>query len=144
MSETERFFATKTITVKANPADIWTIWVDINGWPRWDHGLESTRFSATFREGSSFELTPKGGEPLTVTLQSVTPGNGFSDETILPFGKIKNAHRMRLVGDTVELTHEIEAIINKQEAGFFASEIWPHMRDGLSEALANIRTMVEV
>lgn len=144
MAETERFFATETITVNANPADIWTIWVDINGWPRWDHGLESTKFSAPFREGSSFELTPKGGEALTVTLRSVTPGKEFSDEAILPFGMIKNAHRMRPVGDKVEITHEIDALINKREADFFGSEIWPHMRESLPEVLANIRQIVEV
>ena len=143
MTETERFFATETTTVNAEPGDIWAIWVDINGWPRWDDGLESTKFSESFREGSSFELTPKGGQALTVTLRSVTQGEEFSDEAVLPFGKIRNAHRMRSIDGKVELTHEIEAVINKQEAGFFASEIWPHMRDGLPEALANIRGIVE-
>ncbi|MBY5775254.1 polyketide cyclase [Rhizobium leguminosarum] len=143
MSNTERFFFRHTTTVDADPGDIWALWVDVNGWPRWDSGLESTKFSGTFRKGSSFELTPRGGEPLEVTLRSVTEGEEFSDETILAFGTIRNAHRMRPVAGKVELTHEVEAVINKAEAVFFASEIWPHMRDGIPEALANIRGIVE-
>ncbi|MGO6747870.1 hypothetical protein ACCS93_36495 [Rhizobium ruizarguesonis] len=143
MSDTERFFATETTTINTNTSDIWAIWVDINGWPRWDDGLESTRFSGIFREGGSFELTPRGGEALTVTLRSVTQGEEFSDEAVLPFGKIRNAHRMRQVDGKVELTHEVEAVINKAEAGFFSNEIWPHMRDGLAGALANIQEIAE-
>lgn len=143
MSDTEQFFATETTTINADPSDISAIWVDINGWPRCDDGLESTKFSETFRAGSSFELTPRGGEALTVTLRSVTQGEEFSDEAALPFGKIRNAHRLMSINGKVEVTHEIQALINKPDAGFFAEEIWPHMRNGLAGALSNIRRIIE-
>ena len=143
MSETQRFFASETTMIDAPPGDIWAVWVDINGWPRWDDGLETTTFSGAFRAGNTFELTPRGREALTVTLRSVTQGEEFTDETELPFGTIRTAHRMRPVGGKVELTHEVEAIINTPEAGFFGDEIWPHMQGGLGGALANIRDIVE-
>lgn len=143
MSKKERFFTTETLLIKAKVGDIWAIWVDINGWPRWDDGIETTKFSGNFREGNSFELQPKGGESLTVTLCSVTPGEEFIDETILPFGIIRNIHRMRQIEDKVELTHEIEALINKESAPFFSKEIWTHMQEGLAKSLQNLKEIVE-
>ncbi len=42
-----------------------------------------------------------------------------------------------------EVTHGIESGISEEAAGFFSTEFWPHMQEGLPLALEGIREIVE-
>ena len=42
-----------------------------------------------------------------------------------------------------EVTHGIEAGISEEAAGFFGTEIWPHMQEDLPLALEGIREIAE-
>jgi Polyketide cyclase / dehydrase and lipid transport len=142
MGDPQKFVASATVTVDAKMHDIWAVWVDVNGWKTWDAGIDSTQIEGNFKAGNSFLLKPQGGEPVTVTIKTVTQGEEFSDETVLPFGTIRTYHRMAKLGSLVSVTHEVEATIDPQSVGFFAKEIWPHMQTGLSESLNNLADIV--
>jgi len=143
MADTNTFVAAATMTTTASTADIWALWVDVRGWTNWDNGLERIEMKGNFKAGNSFELTPRGGEPITVNIKTVTQGEEFSDEAVLPFGTIRTYHRMETIGKRVKLTHEIHAEIASEAAGFFEKEIWPHMQSGLPESVNNIVGIVQ-
>lgn len=144
MEKRVQFMASYTATTKAKVSDIWATWVDVSRWPTWDNGLESVSMRDSFKPGSTLLLTPKGAEQVTVQLKTVTQGEEFSDETKLPFGVLRNFHRMEKHGDFVRLTHEVHAEISPDAAGFFFKEIWPHMQKGLPEAVEKIIDLVQV
>jgi hypothetical protein len=143
MPDTERFVAAATVTVDARAHDIWALWVDVRGWSTWDDGIESATPNSNFKAGNTICLKPRGGEAVIVTIRTVTQGMEFSDEALLPFGCIRNFHRMEAVGERVKLTHEVLAEVNADATAFFAREIWPHLQDGVVTSLANIAAIVE-
>lgn len=143
MSDIQQFVAAATVTADAGVHDVWAIWVDVNAWTNWDQGIERTEFRGHFRPGTRFTLVPQGGKPVEVTLKTVTQGEEFSDEAVLPFGVIRNFHRVEKLGARVKITHEVQAEIAADAVGFFAKEIWPHMQIGLAVSLNNIVGLVE-
>jgi hypothetical protein len=142
MPDSQQFIASASVTVDALMHDIWALWADVNAWKSWDPGIESTRLNGNFKAGNSFTLKPQGADPMEVTIRTVTQGEEFSDETVLPFGSIRTYHRMEKVGRRVKLTHEVVATIEDDAVGFFAKEVWPHMQSGLSESLINVADIV--
>jgi len=143
-STPQKFVAAASVTVKASVNDIWALWVDVNGWTNWDEGLEKAEIRGHFKEGTSFSLTPQGApESIDVRIKTVTQGEEFSDEAVLPFGTIRTYHRMERVGERVKLTHEVHADIDAEASGFFEKEIWPHMQAGLPASVNNIVGIVQ-
>jgi hypothetical protein len=142
MPEPQTFFAAATMTVNAMMHDIWAVWVDVNAWKSWDPGIDSTEMRGNFKTGTTFTLRPQGGEPVQVLIKTVTQGEEFSDETALPFGLIRNYHRMEAHGHRVRITHEVEAEVTAGMESMFAKTIWPHLQGGVSLALGNIVDIV--
>ncbi|MFG2289517.1 SRPBCC family protein [Streptomyces sp. NPDC048595] len=142
MTETQRFVAQATVTVNALVHDIWAVWVDVNAWKTWDDGIDSTQLHGNFKAGNSYTLTPQGGPPLKVTLTSVTQGEEFSDETVLPFGTLVTHHRMEPLGSRIKVTHELVADIAGDSVPAFARDVWPHLQSGLSQSLVNLADLV--
>jgi hypothetical protein len=98
---------------------------------------------ANFKSGSTFSLTPQGRPPIQVTIKTVTQGEEFSDEAVLPFGTIRTYHRMEPLGERVKMTHEVVADIDADSVTFFEKEIWPHLQIGLPVSVNNIANIVE-
>lgn len=144
MSDTQKFVAAASITVNAPAGDIWSLWADVNGWTNWDDGLEKAEIRDKFQPGTTITLKPQGApEAIDVVIKTVTQGEEFSDEAVLPFGTIRTFHRMEPVGSRVKLTHEIHADIQGEASGFFEKEIWPHMQAGLPVSMGNIAGLVQ-
>jgi hypothetical protein len=144
VSNTQQHFeAAATVTVKTSPNDIWAIWADVNAWTSWDPGVARTEMRANFKSGSTFSLTPQGRPPIQVTIKTVTQGEEFSDEAVLPFGTIRTYHRMEPLGERVKMTHEVVADIDADSVTFFEKEIWPHLQIGLPVSVNNIANIVE-
>lgn len=143
-AEAVEFRACATVTVKAKAHDVWALWADVNGWRNWDQGIEAVELHGNnFKAGNGFSLTPRGGEPMKVTIVTATQGEEFSDETELPFGVIRTAHRVEPLAGFVTITHEVVATIAGEMAGMFRHEIWPGLQRGLSEALNNAAEILD-
>lgn len=143
MSTNVSFHAAYTAITEASVNDTWAIWADVNNWKQWDHGIAHSEIRDNFKVGNKFYLTPQGGDQVEITLKTVTQGEEFSDEAILPFGIIRGAHRMQTVGKKLLITHEVHADINDEAIDFFGKEIWPHMQSGLQEAVDNLVSIVQ-
>jgi Polyketide cyclase / dehydrase and lipid transport len=142
MSDTQRYVAAATVTLDARPSDIWALWADVNGWSHWDDGLERSEIRGNFKAGTPISLTPRGGASIEARIKTVTAGEEFSDEAVLPFGTIRSYHRMEAMGQRMLLTHEVHAEIACSESGMFEAQIWPHLQAGLPVALGNIAEIV--
>lgn len=103
MSNNLKFHVAYTVTTDASAHDIWALWADVNNWSKWDHGIAHSEIRDSFKVGNRFSLTPQGGDPLEITLKTVTQGEEFSDEAVLPFGTIRNVHHMQAVGKNFRL-----------------------------------------
>jgi hypothetical protein len=143
MSSDNNFYAAYTATVEASAHDIWAIWADVNNWKKWDSGIANSEIRETFRAGNKYWLTPQGGDPIEITLKTVTQGEEFSDEAVLPFGIIRNVHSMQSKGKRLQITHKVYADINETAASFFSKEIWPHMQSGLAESVNKIISIAQ-
>ncbi|GLR08433.1 polyketide cyclase [Mixta theicola] len=141
MSHNVKFIASYQVTTHATAETIWALWADVNNWDKWDSGINNAELHDEFKAGNKFSLTPQGGEPILVTLKTVTPQKEFSDETILPFGVLRNIHYIEEIGQQITVTHEVQAEISQEAYGFFSKEIWPHMQGGLPESVNNILSL---
>jgi len=142
MSDTQKFVAAATVTVDALTHDIWAVWVDVNAWKNWNPGIDTVRMNGNFKQGTTISLTPSGGEQLEVVITEVAQGEYFTDETHLPFGVIRNHHRMEKVGDRVQITHEVVAEIGEEHVALFAKAIWPALQGDTSVGVLNIADLV--
>jgi hypothetical protein len=139
--EQETFVAAATVTVDVRVGDIWAVWVDVSHWTNWDDGIEKIQLHGNFKQGNTFTLEPKGADPVECTLVSVSQGEEFVDEAVLPFGTIRTRHHLEPVGDRVKITHEQVAEV-AAAAGFFGTQVWPGLQRGLAESLLNLADIV--
>lgn len=65
--------------------------IDINGWTRWDEGLEFTRLDGEARPGTRFVLKPRGGPTIRMSIDEVRP-NLLVDTAHLFGAKMTTAH----------------------------------------------------
>lgn len=67
----------------ADRSTVWGLWADVNGWTRWNPGLDDVRLGGPFATGTRFLMTPTGGPTLTSVLVDVKDGQSFTDVTVL-------------------------------------------------------------
>jgi hypothetical protein len=73
---------------------VWSAWVNVNGWSRWDDDIDFAQIAGPFQEGSEFVLKPKGGPKITIRLASVVPLKSFTDVTRFPLAQMYDVHEM--------------------------------------------------
>ena len=59
-----------------------------NNWHRWDKDIEFARMSDPFREGSRFQLRPKGGPTVAISFLRTEPLRGYTDLTKFPLARM--------------------------------------------------------
>ena len=88
---------------------IWQLWTDVAGWGNWNADLEHVELAGPFAVGSRITMTPKGQEPVELTLAEVVPGEQFVDEARLGDIVVRTLHRLAPVGPhTTRVTYRTE------------------------------------
>jgi Polyketide cyclase / dehydrase and lipid transport len=64
-----------------SPEVIWKLFSDVQGWKRWNAGIERIEMRGPFVEGTEFLMTPPGQEPMISRLIEVREKELFVDET---------------------------------------------------------------
>jgi hypothetical protein len=104
----------------ADRRTVWALWADVNGWTRWNPGLDDVRLGGPFQTGTRFLMTPSGGPTLTSTLVDVNEGSSFTDVTVLgdlsvwvehrieaqPGGQLRLVYRAQVEGPDEEAAGE--------------------------------------
>ena len=84
--------ATTTQTTTALPESVFKLWVDINHWADYDHGIEWAKLEESFAPGSHYVIKPKGGPKLKATILEVEPSKKFVDVSHLLGANLKFDH----------------------------------------------------
>jgi hypothetical protein len=89
------------------PEAVWKIWKDIDNWTLWNEDLEESRLIDSFEKGGTFELKPKGGPRVKLTLEEVTENISFTDCLHLPGAKMHGHHEMKETEDGLMLVTSV-------------------------------------
>lgn len=134
-----KFVANYTATVNADPRQVWAIWSDASKWSGLDDGnLSATGDKGGFKAGSVVRLNLRSGQTVQVRLTNVNEGEGFSDETTLPYGVVRTHHKMEQSGKNLILSYGIEAHIAEEAADAFSREYWPNLLEGIPHQVHNV------
>jgi len=138
-----KWVVTAKAKTKANPRDIWNLWVDVPSWPKWDHELEWSFLDGPFKVGSTGKLKPKGWFASKFSLVSVEEGKAHSDRTEMPFTKVIFSHSLTSSENgQVAIVHHVEV------SGLLAPLLWLTMRrtikKGLPQAVSRLAQLAEL
>lgn len=127
-----------SIEVKATRETLWALFADVEGWPRWNAGIERIELRGPFQSGSSFTMQPPGMEPFISTLADVRQGESFTDVTALGDTVVRVFHGLRALEDgRMRVTYRAEV------GGPEAHEIGPMVTADFADVLASLRDMAE-
>jgi Polyketide cyclase / dehydrase and lipid transport len=80
----------KTVETTASPEDVWVIWSDVPGWPRWHPVFESATLDGPFESGVEGALTVSfalaQNQTVPIHLENVRPLEGF--DSVWKFGPL--------------------------------------------------------
>ncbi len=91
------------------PQTIWNLFRDVNGWGRWNAGIESIRLEGDFAVGQEFTMQPPGQDAFRSRLIEVVENERFVDETRLGDVVVRVAHRIEgLTEDRTRIVYATE------------------------------------
>jgi Polyketide cyclase / dehydrase and lipid transport len=96
---TNTFRYTRSVETDVSPTAIWSLYEDVETWPRWDAQAERVTRDGPFATGSSGTLKFRGQDPLHYRLTKVEPLREFVDETALGDIVVRVSHRLEPVAE---------------------------------------------
>ncbi|WP_250280584.1 MULTISPECIES: SRPBCC family protein [unclassified Frankia] len=125
--------ATAEVTAEA----VWKLYVDTASWSIWDTGIVGLALDGPFVPGTTGKLTPKGQDPVIITLVEVEENRSFIDEANLGGIVLRAIHRLEPLADgRTRITHRIE--ITGPAADTLGPQIGPAVTAGVPETIATL------
>jgi uncharacterized protein YndB with AHSA1/START domain len=127
-----------SIHVAATPAQLWRLFAEVDGWPRWNNGIARIALHGAFAAGTTFTMQPPGEDAFTSTLRAVVPDTGFTDETMIGDTCVVVHHELHPLPDGgTRVTYRTE-ITGPDAAGF-----GPMVTADFPEVLASLKRIAE-
>ncbi|MCK9874626.1 SRPBCC family protein [Frankia sp. Ag45/Mut15] len=124
-------------TVEVSAEAVWKLYTNPESWGTWDSGIVGLTLDGPFVPGTTGKLTPKGQDPVTITLVEVVENRSFIDETNLGGIVLRAIHRLEPVdGGRTRITHRIE--ITGPEADTLGPQIGPAVTAGVPETITTL------
>jgi len=92
-------------TIKATPGQIFAVYEDVAGWPKWDPEIVSSSLVGAFKAGSAGKLKPTSGPNGKIYIIEVTENESFTATSKLPLCTMSFAHRLIPKDDETEVVH---------------------------------------
>ena len=70
----------QAVETTAAAEDVWALWADVTGWPRWNADVEQIELRGPFAVGSTIVMTPSGDEPVELRIAEAVEPTSFVDE----------------------------------------------------------------
>ena len=93
--------------IPAPPEAVWRLLGDVDGWVRWNAGIESISLDGPLAVGTRFRMTPPGEPTLTSTIVELQPGRLLTDLTELDGVAVRVEHRLDGGPDATTVTYRI-------------------------------------
>ncbi|MFE2066615.1 SRPBCC family protein [Streptomyces sp. NPDC059467] len=124
------------VEADVTPAQVWARYADVATWPEWDTGIVQVTLDGAFTTGTTGTMTPEGQDPLPFTITEAVPGEGFTDETVIPDAvTLRFVHRLvALPEGGTRITHRLE--IEGPAAAALGPELGPQITEDFPEAMA--------
>lgn len=127
-----------SIDVDAGRDRLWALLADVDGWTRWNAGIERIELRGPFADGTEFLMQPPGMEPFTSRLAEVRPGESFTDVTELDGTTVRVHHRLHaLDGNRTRVTYRAEV------TGPAEAEVGPMVTEDFGEVLRSLKRLAE-
>ena len=127
-----------SVETGASPEAVWALFRDVQGWPRWNAGIEHIALEGPFAVGTGFVMKPPGQDELRSVLTEVRENECFVDETLVGDLVIAVAHRIeKLSPSRTRITYSVDA------RGPEAAEIGPMISADFPEVLAALVAAAE-
>ena len=102
------FESEHSVETSARAEAVWALWTEVERRGEWDLSVQKLTLDGPFAVGSAGVMYIDGLPPLDYTLTEVEPGVAFTDETAIPGGVVRFAHRLEQVGDRLRVTYRVE------------------------------------
>ncbi|MEV0464549.1 SRPBCC family protein [Nocardia tengchongensis] len=100
---------TEEAVITGDVARIWAVATDVDRWSEWDPHEEKSRIDGEFAAGTRGWVKPKGAPAGPFTIVAVEPGQSWTSEAGIPFGKLRGHRTYEPLGDgTVRVAEHVE------------------------------------
>ncbi len=124
-------------TFEAEPAAVWTVWIDVARWPEWDVSKEFARLDGPFQPGVCGWAKQRGSLGGSFTITAVEAGRRFVSECPVPLGKVVFDHLVEPVaGGRVRVVKRVGV---QGGSGPLLRLFAPKMRRDIAESLAALQ-----
>jgi uncharacterized protein YndB with AHSA1/START domain len=79
---------------KASRQQVWSMWEDGAGWASWNPTIAEGAMDGPIAEGTTGRVTHVKGRKSTYVIRDVTPGAGFTAESVLPAAHLRIEHEV--------------------------------------------------
>ena len=93
---------------KAKPENIWKLWENVEGWPKWNEALEWSRLLGNFEKGIFGEIKAKGWPVSHFEIIEIAPNRKFKDVSKMPMTILEFSHEICELGQgRTQITHRV-------------------------------------
>jgi len=130
------------VETTASAEDIWALWADVPGWPRWNGDIEQIELRGPFAVGSTIVMTPIGDEPVELRIAEAVEPTLFVDEAEGDHFVVRTAHRVEPLDDRRNrVTYRME--ISGPAGDTIGPVIGPEISGDFPETLAALVALAE-
>jgi hypothetical protein len=131
-----------SIETTAQPEDVWRLWEDVPGWPRWNSDIERIELVGPFAAGGRIVMTPFDAEPIDLRIADAVENEHFVDEADLGDVLVRTDHRVeRLDSERARVTYRME--ITGPAADSLGPQIGPEISADFPQALSALVARAE-
>jgi len=131
-----------SLDTAATPDTLWRYWSDLTTWPQWNDGIEKIAVNGPFAAGTIFTMTPPEGDPITLRLVEIVPGELFTDEMNADNFTVRTTHRLeQTAAGITRITYRTE--ITGPAADQVGPQLGPAITADFPEVLATLVELAE-
>jgi uncharacterized protein YndB with AHSA1/START domain len=131
-----------SVDTAAAPGTLWRYWSNLTTWPQWNDGIEKLEIDGPFAVGTTFQMTPPGGNTITLRLVDIVPGELFTDEMDAGDFTVRTVHRLeQTAAGTTRIIYRTE--ITGAAADQIGPQLGPAITADFPDVLAALVRLAE-
>lgn len=127
--------------IAAPVGQVFSLYVDVAGWSRWDQDVKSASIQGEFVSGARGTLQPTQGPKANIIFTEVVPNRSFTVESKLPLCVMRFEHE--LMGNTAQTKVVHRVLFKGILAPLFGRLIGNQIRKGLPHTLQGLKRAAE-